>query len=77
MGFFFFQMNLCGDMYLFLVIIIVTIMGLPCGSVVKNPPAMWDTWVPSRVGKTPWKSERLPTLVFWLGEFHGVAKNQT
>ena len=33
-------MNLCGDMYLFLVIIIVTIMGLPCGSVVKNPPAI-------------------------------------
>ena len=22
-------------------------MGLPCGSVVKNPPAMKETWVPS------------------------------
>ena len=36
---------------------------------VKNPPAMpgFDPWV----GKTPWR-ERLPTLVFWPGEFHGL-----
>ena len=27
---------------------------------------MWETWV----GKIPWKRERLPTLVFWPGEFH-------
>ena len=43
---------------------------------VKNPPAMWETWV----GKIPW---RIPTPVFWPGEFHGlyivhgVAKSQT
>ena len=24
------------------------------------------------VGKIPWRRERLPTLVFWLGEFHGL-----
>ena len=40
---------------------------------VKNPPAMWETpgfnpWV----GKIPWRRERLPTLVFWPGEFHGL-----
>ena len=35
---------------------------------VKNPPAMWETWV----GKIPWRRERLPTPVFWLGEFHGL-----
>ena len=34
------------------------------------------------VGKIPWKRERLPTPVFWPGEFHGlyihaVAKSQT
>ena len=34
---------------------------------VKNPPAMWDIWV----GKIPWRRERLPTPVFWPGEFHG------
>ena len=35
---------------------------------VKNPPAMWETWV----GKIPWRRERLPTPVFWPGEFHGL-----
>ena len=34
---------------------------------VKNPPAMLETWV----GKIPWRRERLPTPVFWSGEFHG------
>ena len=33
---------------------------------VKNPPAMLDTWV----GKIPWRRERLPTPVFWPAEFH-------
>ena len=35
---------------------------------VKNPPAMWETFV----GKIPWRRERLPTPVFWPGEFHGL-----
>ena len=34
----------------------------------KNPPAMQETWV----GKIPWRRERLPTPVFWPGEFHGL-----
>ena len=38
----------------------------------KDPPAMWETWVQSWVGKIPWRRERLPTLVFWPGEFHGL-----
>ena len=33
---------------------------------------MQETWVWSRVGKIPWRRERLPTLVFWPGEFHGL-----
>ena len=37
---------------------------------VKNPPPMQKTWVQSLVGKIPWRRERLPTLVFWPGEFH-------
>ena len=35
---------------------------------VKNPPAMWETWVV----KIPWRRERLLTPVFWPGEFHGL-----
>ena len=35
---------------------------------VKNPPAIGGTWVQ----KIPWRRERLPTSVFWPGEFHGL-----
>ena len=37
---------------------------------VKNPHAMRETWVWSLVGKILWRRERLPTPVFWPGEFH-------
>ena len=39
---------------------------------VKNPPAMWETWVPSLGWKIPWRRERMPTPVFWPGEFNGL-----
>ena len=39
---------------------------------VKNLPAMWETWFNPWVGKIPWRRERLPTPVFWPGEFHGL-----
>ena len=35
---------------------------------VKNLPAMWETWV----GKIHWSRDRLPTPVFWPGEFQGL-----
>ena len=35
---------------------------------VKNPPAMWETWV----GKILWRRERLPTPVFLPREVHGL-----
>ena len=42
----------------------------PCGSTGKesacNPG--FDPWV----GKIPWRRARLPTPVFWPGEFHGL-----
>ena len=44
----------------------------PLAHLVKNPPAMRETWVPSQVGKIPWRREQLPTPVFWPGEFHGL-----
>ena len=39
---------------------------------VKNPPALRNTWVRSWVGKIPWRREWLPTPVLWPGEFHGL-----
>ena len=49
---------------------------------VKNLHTMLKTWVQSLVGKIPWRRERLPTAVFWPGEFHrlgshGITKSQT
>ena len=39
---------------------------------VRNLPAMWETWVRSLSWKIPWRKERLPTSVSWSGEFHGL-----
>ena len=39
---------------------------------VKNPPAMQETWFDPWVGTIPWRRERVPTPVFWPGEFHGL-----
>ena len=39
---------------------------------VKNPPAMWDTWVRSLGWEDPLEkgnATMLPTPVFWPGEF--------
>ena len=38
---------------------------------VKNPLAMQETWVQSPSWEDPWRRERLPSPVFWPGEFHG------
>ena len=38
---------------------------------VKNPPAMQETWDQSWVRKMPWKRKWLPTLVFLSGKSHG------
>ena len=35
---------------------------------VKNPPAMWETWVQLLDGKIPWKKARQPIPVFLCGE---------
>ena len=44
---------------------------------VKNLPAMWETWVQSLGWEDPlassiWSGKRLPTPVFWPGKFHGL-----
>ena len=38
---------------------------------VKNLPAMRETWVPPWVGKIRWRRAWQPTPVFWPGESHG------
>ena len=43
---------------------------------VKNPPAIWETWFDPWVGKIPWRRERLLTPVFWPREFHGLYSPQ-
>ena len=39
---------------------------------VQNLPAMRETWDQSLGWKIPWRGERLPTLVSWPGELHGL-----
>ena len=39
---------------------------------VKNPPAVWETWPLSLDWEDPWRRERLPTPVFWPGQFPGL-----
>ena len=40
--------------------------------IVKNLPAMWETWVRSLGWEDPWRRERLSTPVCWPGKFHGL-----
>jgi len=60
------------------------IPGFPCGSAGKEPACnVGDLGFYPWVGKIPRRRERLPTPVFWPGEFHGlyvvhgVSKSQT
>ena len=39
---------------------------------VNNPPAMQTTLVQLLCWEDPRRRKRLPTPVFWLGEFHGL-----
>ena len=44
---------------------------------VKNQPAMQGPGFNPWVGKMPWRKERLPTPVFWPGEFPGPTESDT
>ena len=39
---------------------------------VKNPPAMWETWVQSLGCKIHWRREKLPNPLFQPGKFYGL-----
>ena len=44
-------------------------LGFPCGSAGKESTCNgFNPWV----GNTPWRRGKLPTPVFWPGEFHGL-----
>ena len=57
-------------------------LDFPVAQLVKNLPAMRETWVQSlgwegplekgKAWRIPWRRERLPTPVFWPGELHGL-----
>ena len=50
-----------------------SILGLPCGSAGKESTCNEGNLGSSpALGKIPWRRERLPTPVFWPGEFHGL-----
>ena len=42
------------------------------GPLLKNPPAMQKTWVPSPGWEDPLEKGKAPTPVFWPGEFYGL-----
>ena len=46
-------------------------LGFLVAQLVKNLPAMQETWARSLGWEDPWRRERLPTPVFWPGEFRG------
>ena len=39
---------------------------------VKNPPAMWETWVQSLGGEDPLEKGKATQSSFWPGEFRGL-----
>ena len=46
-------------------------LNFPCGSASKESACRrpgFDPWI----GTIPWRREKLPTPVFWPGEFHGL-----
>ena len=40
---------------------------------VKNPSAMWETWVRSPGWEEPLEKGKANHSVFWPGEFHGLS----
>ena len=39
---------------------------------IKNLPAMWETWLEPLGWEDPLEKEMVPTPIFWSGEFHGL-----
>ena len=56
----------------FLILLAYLCSAFLVAQLVKNPPAMWKTWVLSLSWEDPLERERLPTPVFWPGELTGL-----
>ena len=51
----------------------ISILGFPCGSGGRESACnVGDLGLIPGLGRSPWRRERLPTPVFWPGEFHGL-----
>ena len=48
----------------------------PCGHLVKNQPAMWETWLQSLGWKNALEKGRATTPVFWPREFYELCSPQ-
>ena len=48
-----------------------TFFKLKAAQMVKNLPAMWETWVQSLGQEDPPEKEMVPTPLFMPGELHG------
>ena len=44
----------------------------PVAQLVKNPPAMQETWVQSLGWEDPLEKGKATHSIFWPGEFHGL-----
>ena len=61
------------DLYLiFCSLLVILNTSSLVAQLVKNLPAMQETCVQSLGWEYPRRRERLPTPVFWPGEFHGL-----
>ena len=48
----------------------VLILSHVCILSILNMYSMQETWVQTLGWEDPWRRERLPTPIFWPGEFH-------
>ena len=66
------MLSTCWQKWLYLLILDQVLGFAQCQSqLVKNLPAIRETWVQSLSWKIPWRRERLPTPVFWPGKGKG------
>ena len=84
MFFFFFTRKSCVSLRLFTEKLSYTqdlLMGFPCASTGKEPPAMWETWVWSLCWKDPLEKGKAThsSILAWRIPWtvHGVANSQT
>ena len=70
---YFYTWTTCYFYRYFYTILVILFMSFPGGSVGKESTCnAGDLGSIPGFGKIPWRRERLPTPVFWPGEFHGL-----